>query len=186
MSHVTRAGLIVDKSRSFLLKIHLLKTGLVRVKVQIPIVFPRNELVGYGFGHIPSTPGLHNLEIPTWQPAGSLRLVNNFHYEHIVLFICSYFLHQVGCIFEYRIVSSLCFCFCFCIVKWVKLMARCVWCFSDTISQHFLGGAHQLKVRMGSTIRPLAVFVRENKIETKDRHFLERFQTERWNKHSDR
>jgi hypothetical protein len=63
------------------------------------------------------------------------------------------FVARAGCIFKenmpnIRIVALLWFNFCFCILKWVKLMARCVWCFSDTISQHFLGGAHQLKVRM--------------------------------------
>ena len=48
----------------------------------------RNELVGYGFSHLPSSPGLHNIEVVTWKPAGNL---------------------------------------------------------TDTISQHFLGGSHQLK-----------------------------------------
>jgi len=50
--------------------------------------FGRNELVGYGFTHIPSSPGLHNIEVVTWKPSGNL---------------------------------------------------------TDTISQHFLGGGHQLK-----------------------------------------
>jgi len=34
--------------------------------------FGRNELVGYGFTHIPSSPGSHSIEIVTWRPSGSL------------------------------------------------------------------------------------------------------------------
>ena len=30
----------------------------------------RNELVGYGFSHLPSSPGLHNIKILTWRPTG--------------------------------------------------------------------------------------------------------------------
>jgi len=48
----------------------------------------RNELVGYGFSHIPTSAGCHKIEIATWKPSGSL---------------------------------------------------------GDSLSQHFLGGAHQLK-----------------------------------------
>ncbi|KAI8916112.1 ciliary basal body-associated, B9 protein-domain-containing protein [Gorgonomyces haynaldii] len=32
-----------------------------------------NELNGYGFVHIPTTPGLHELEIATWRPIGNLK-----------------------------------------------------------------------------------------------------------------
>ncbi|KAJ3073505.1 B9 domain-containing protein 2 [Podochytrium sp. JEL0797] len=34
-------------------------------------MFGRNELYGYGFTHIPTTPGTHSLEVVTWRPAGS-------------------------------------------------------------------------------------------------------------------
>ncbi|XP_029427651.1 B9 domain-containing protein 2 isoform X1 [Rhinatrema bivittatum] len=33
--------------------------------------FGRNELYGYGFCHVPSGPGLHQLECVTWRPQGS-------------------------------------------------------------------------------------------------------------------
>ena len=35
--------------------------------------FFRNELVAYGFSHLPTSPGQHNLEVVTWKPSGSLR-----------------------------------------------------------------------------------------------------------------
>lgn len=35
--------------------------------------FGRNELYGYGFCHIPTSPGIHNIECPTWRPAGTFR-----------------------------------------------------------------------------------------------------------------
>ncbi|XP_043918626.1 B9 domain-containing protein 2 [Protopterus annectens] len=33
--------------------------------------FGRNELYGYGFCHIPSTPGYHEFSCVTWRPVGS-------------------------------------------------------------------------------------------------------------------
>ncbi|KAI9203705.1 B9 domain-containing protein 2-like protein [Polychytrium aggregatum] len=33
--------------------------------------YGRNELYGYGFIHLPTTPGTHELECPTWRPLGS-------------------------------------------------------------------------------------------------------------------
>lgn len=35
--------------------------------------FGRNELYGYGFRHIPSSPGHHVLDCVTWQPVGTFR-----------------------------------------------------------------------------------------------------------------
>ncbi|RKO91569.1 B9 domain-containing protein 2 [Blyttiomyces helicus] len=35
-------------------------------------MFGRNELYGYGFVHVPTTPGVHQLDCVTWRPAGSL------------------------------------------------------------------------------------------------------------------
>ncbi|CAH1263683.1 B9D2 [Branchiostoma lanceolatum] len=35
--------------------------------------YGRNELYGYGFCHVPTSPGMHSLECVTWRPAGSLR-----------------------------------------------------------------------------------------------------------------
>ena len=63
----------------------------------------RNELVGYGFTHLPSTPGLHNIEV---RP------------EHL------------------QLTSSL----------WPQVVTwKPSGNLTDTISQHFLGGSHQLK-----------------------------------------
>lgn len=33
--------------------------------------FGRNELYGYGFTNIPTTPGSHTIEISTWRPTGT-------------------------------------------------------------------------------------------------------------------
>ena len=33
--------------------------------------FGRNELYGYGFCHIPTSPGIHKIDCPTWQPSGT-------------------------------------------------------------------------------------------------------------------
>ena len=35
--------------------------------------FGRNELYGYGFCHLPTSPGIHNIECPTWRPSGTYR-----------------------------------------------------------------------------------------------------------------
>ena len=35
--------------------------------------FGRNELYGYGFIHIPTSPGTHDIECVTWRPAGTYR-----------------------------------------------------------------------------------------------------------------
>lgn len=35
--------------------------------------FGRNELYGYGFCHVPTTPGMHEIECPTWRPSGSFK-----------------------------------------------------------------------------------------------------------------
>ncbi|XP_052768884.1 B9 domain-containing protein 2-like [Mya arenaria] len=35
--------------------------------------FGRNELYGYGFCHVPTSPGMHNIECQTWKPSGTYR-----------------------------------------------------------------------------------------------------------------
>lgn len=35
--------------------------------------FGRCQLAGYGFCHVPSSPGTHKLDCPTWRPLGSWR-----------------------------------------------------------------------------------------------------------------
>ncbi|TRY76165.1 hypothetical protein TCAL_03518 [Tigriopus californicus] len=40
----------------------------------------RNSLAGYGFCHVPTSPGHHNLDIMTWRPAGSFRDTIVQHY----------------------------------------------------------------------------------------------------------
>lgn len=42
--------------------------------------FGRNELYGYGFCHVPSTPGMHTVECPTWSPSGTFweQISQNF------------------------------------------------------------------------------------------------------------
>ncbi|KAI9104843.1 B9 domain-containing protein [Phlyctochytrium arcticum] len=44
-------------------------------KIQVQVFyndsFGRNELVGYGFTHFPTTPGQHQLDISTWRPITS-------------------------------------------------------------------------------------------------------------------
>ena len=35
--------------------------------------YARNELYGYGFVHIPTSPGMHDLECVTWKPIGGFR-----------------------------------------------------------------------------------------------------------------
>ena len=34
--------------------------------------FGRNELYGYGYCHIPTSPGIHIVECPTWRPIGTI------------------------------------------------------------------------------------------------------------------
>ena len=42
--------------------------------------FGRNDLIGYGFCHIPSSPGQHHLDIVTWRPSGSVRDAVSQHF----------------------------------------------------------------------------------------------------------
>lgn len=35
--------------------------------------FGRNELYGYGFCHLPTAPGTHDIQCPTWRPSGTFR-----------------------------------------------------------------------------------------------------------------
>ena len=35
--------------------------------------YGRNELYGYGFCHLPTSPGFHELDCPTWRPVGTMR-----------------------------------------------------------------------------------------------------------------
>eukprot|EP00118_Oscarella_pearsei_P014924 m.130790 g.130790 ORF g.130790 m.130790 type:complete len:176 (+) comp38037_c0_seq33:464-991(+) len=35
-------------------------------------MFGRNELYGYGFCHVPTSPGSYNLECATWRPSGDI------------------------------------------------------------------------------------------------------------------
>ncbi|XP_054759744.1 B9 domain-containing protein 2-like [Lytechinus pictus] len=35
--------------------------------------FGRNELYGYGFCHLPTSPGTHDIQCPTWRPSGTFR-----------------------------------------------------------------------------------------------------------------
>ena len=46
--------------------------SLPQIKVTYNFSY-RNELVAYGFSHLPTSPGQHNFEIVTWRPSGSLR-----------------------------------------------------------------------------------------------------------------
>lgn len=36
-------------------------------------VFGRDELYGYGFCHVPTSPGTHHIDCPMWRPAGSTQ-----------------------------------------------------------------------------------------------------------------
>ncbi|KAH6566472.1 hypothetical protein BASA62_006657 [Batrachochytrium salamandrivorans] len=61
---------------SYPIDIHLTTTSLsgwpkIRVQVFHQDMFGRNELYGYGFAHIPSSPGLHQIDISTWRPMGT-------------------------------------------------------------------------------------------------------------------
>ena len=47
--------------------------GWPKIIVQIQQLdnFGRLRIVGYGFAHLPCTPGLHNISIPCWRPTGT-------------------------------------------------------------------------------------------------------------------
>ena len=38
-----------------------------------PVSHGRNELLSYGFVHVPTVPGMHELECSTWRPAGTTQ-----------------------------------------------------------------------------------------------------------------
>lgn len=56
-------------------KLVSLFTGWPKLKFEVYHMddFGRNELYGYGFCHLPTSPGIHNIECPTWRPSGSYR-----------------------------------------------------------------------------------------------------------------
>ena len=35
--------------------------------------YGRTELYGYGFCHVPTSPGIHNVTCETWRPRGTMR-----------------------------------------------------------------------------------------------------------------
>ena len=43
-------------------------------KVYSEDIYGRTQLVGYGFVHLPTSPGFHQIECPTWQLAGLFYL----------------------------------------------------------------------------------------------------------------
>ena len=43
-------------------------------KVYSEDIYGRTQLVGYGFVHLPTSPGFHQIECPTWQLAGLFSL----------------------------------------------------------------------------------------------------------------
>ncbi|KAI8848595.1 B9 domain-containing protein 2-like protein [Chytridium lagenaria] len=48
--------------------------GWPKIVVQVfrQDMFGRNELYGYGFVHMPTTPGFHSVECVTWRPSGTV------------------------------------------------------------------------------------------------------------------
>ena len=44
----------------------------LRLEVWVQDEFGRNQLGGYGMVHIPTTPGMHSIDVVTWRPEGSL------------------------------------------------------------------------------------------------------------------
>ncbi|XP_072032083.1 B9 domain-containing protein 2-like [Amphiura filiformis] len=58
--------------------VHLATKGLqgwpkMKFEVYHQDEFGRSELYGYGFVHIPTSPGTHDIECVTWRPTGSYR-----------------------------------------------------------------------------------------------------------------
>eukprot|EP00741_Cyanophora_paradoxa_P008346 tig00001299_g8073.t1 len=43
----------------------------IRFQVWSEDIFGRNDLAGYGFCHLPASPGVFDLEVPCWRPVGS-------------------------------------------------------------------------------------------------------------------
>ncbi|XP_029637783.1 B9 domain-containing protein 2 isoform X1 [Octopus sinensis] len=62
---------------SYPLDIHFTTKGLqgwpkIYLQVWCQDNFGRNQHYGYGFCHVPSSPGMHVIECPTWSPTGTL------------------------------------------------------------------------------------------------------------------
>ena len=60
------------------LDIHLATKGLsdwpkLHFEVWHQDMFGRNEIYGYGFCHVPTSPGTHNIDCVTWRPKGTYR-----------------------------------------------------------------------------------------------------------------
>lgn len=58
---------------SFLLPSHPAGWPRLHLQVWSQDSFGRCQLAGYGFCHVPSSPGTHRLDCPTWRPLGSWR-----------------------------------------------------------------------------------------------------------------
>ena len=50
-------------------------TGWPKIHFQVwhQDAYGRNELYGYGFCHLPTSPGTHEIDCPTWRPVGTMR-----------------------------------------------------------------------------------------------------------------
>ncbi|XP_063726579.1 B9 domain-containing protein 2-like [Symsagittifera roscoffensis] len=58
------------------LDLHFVTKGIqgwpkINVQVYHQDEYGRNELYGYGFVHVPTSPGVHDVECVTWRPVGS-------------------------------------------------------------------------------------------------------------------
>jgi B9 domain-containing protein 2 len=53
----------------------MLAAGWPKIHLQVwhQDSYGRNELYGYGFCHLPTSPGHHELTCPTWRPTGSTQ-----------------------------------------------------------------------------------------------------------------
>ena len=57
----------------FVNSIELLGWPKLKFEVYHQDDYGRNELYGYGFCHLPTSPGTHNIECVTWRPTGTSR-----------------------------------------------------------------------------------------------------------------
>lgn len=61
-----------DASKGYFIDTYFVVTGWPKIHVQVYHYdkFGRSQIYGYGFCHIPTTPGTHKLECHTWRPVG--------------------------------------------------------------------------------------------------------------------
>lgn len=88
----------------FLVDVHYATKGIqgwpkIHLEVWHHDTFGRSEIYGYGFCHVPTSPGMHRVEVVTWRPVGTLfqQAQSEYTPDQIHMSCPSFVLEKMGC-----------------------------------------------------------------------------------------